>query len=171
MDVSESCPDPTLIISLNNDDDNNDDNIEFVYIPPGTFIMGGTSDKDGRFNCVEIPHHPVQITKGFYLGKYPVTQRQYMIIRNNKNPSKSTKDPNCPVDSINVEDAIQFCSTASEITGCDIRLPTEAEWEYSSRGSTNVGISTSTISNMWFFDYDNNPKLLDDYAWVSNACM
>ena len=54
--------------------------MEFVYIKPGTFVMGGESEKDGKFECVEVPKHEVTLTKGFYLGKYEVTQAQYQLI-------------------------------------------------------------------------------------------
>jgi len=121
--------------------------------------MGGMSKTDGRFECVEVPHHIVQITKGFYIGKYPVTQEQYEVVRKRQNPSKSTKHPQCPVDNIGVEDANAFCHDMSEITGADIRLPTEAEWEYAARGNING----TTASAQWFFG--NDPTKLDNYAW------
>jgi len=92
-DNSASCPEPTITLSFSEDDDNDTTTIDFVYIPPGIFIMGGTSTTDGRFQCVEMPHHTVRITKGFYLGKYPVIQQQYQWMRKGKTPSKSTKQP------------------------------------------------------------------------------
>ncbi len=33
--------------------------MELVYIKPGTFVMGGESTTDGRFQCVEVPKHEV----------------------------------------------------------------------------------------------------------------
>ena len=51
--------------------------MELVYIKPGTFVMGGESKTDSRFECVETPKHEVTLTRGFYLGKYEVTQAQY----------------------------------------------------------------------------------------------
>ncbi|MFP6873414.1 MAG: hypothetical protein VCA55_07860, partial [Verrucomicrobiales bacterium] len=41
--------------------------MELVYIKPGTFVMGGVSKTDGRFQCVEVPKHEVTLTRGFYL--------------------------------------------------------------------------------------------------------
>ena len=127
--------------------------IEMVYIQPGTFIMGGESTKDGRFECVEVPKHEVQLTKGFYLGKYEVTQAQYQAIMGS-NPSRSTKDPNCPVDNVGVDDARSFCLKLSEKIGYEARLPTEAEWEYASRGGRD---------SKWFFGNDGSK--IGDYAW------
>ena len=127
--------------------------LELVYIQPGTFVMGGESKTDGRFHCVELPKHEVQLTKGFYLGKYEVTQSQYQAIMGS-NPSRSTKAPDCPVDTVSEADAVSFCGKLAEKTGLDVRLPTEAEWEYASRAGRDT---------KWFFGDD--PSQLGDYAW------
>jgi formylglycine-generating enzyme required for sulfatase activity len=130
--------------------------LELVYIKPGTFVMGGENTWDNRFGCVEVPKHEVTITKGFYLGKYEVTQGQYDAIMDAK-PSESTKDPNCPAGGITVGSAWKFCGKVSKKTGRDVRLPTEAEWEYACRaGSTTA----------WFFGDD--PSKLGDYAWYKD---
>jgi formylglycine-generating enzyme required for sulfatase activity len=127
--------------------------MEMVHIKPGTFVMGGESKTDGRFECVELPKHEVELTNGFYLGKYEVTQSQYQAIMGS-NPSRSTKGENCPVDNVGLPDALSFCGKLAEKTGLDVRLPTEAEWEYASR----AGRATK-----WFFGDD--PSLIGDYAW------
>lgn len=130
-----------------------------LYIQPGTFIMGGESTTDGRFHCVELPRHQVEITKGFYLGKYPVTQAQYQAAMGH-NPSRSTKNPDCPVDNIGASEATSFCDKITQNTGFQVRLPTEAEWEFASRGGR---------STKWFFGDDSLP--FGDYAWFrDNSC-
>ena len=129
--------------------------LELVHIKPGTFVMGGSNTWDNRFGCVELPKHEVTITKGFYLGKYEVTQAQYDAIMG-ATPSKN-KDPQCPAGGITVGNAWKFCDKVSEKTGRDVRLPTEAEWEYACRaGSTTA----------WFFGDD--PSKLGDYAWYKD---
>ncbi len=50
--------------------------MKFAWIPPGTFLMGSPNDEVGRIIDKEI-QHKVTITKGFYLGVYPVTRLQY----------------------------------------------------------------------------------------------
>ena len=130
--------------------------MELVYIKPGTFVMGGESKTDGRFECVEVPKHEVTLTKGFYLGKYEVTQAQYQAIMGS-NPSRSTKAPDCPVDNVGEQDALEFCAKLAEKTGRDVRLPTEAEWEYASRAGSDT---------KWFFGDDPSP--LGEYAWFKD---
>jgi len=127
--------------------------MELVYIKPGSFVMGGESTTDGRFQCVEVPRHDVTLTRGFYLGKYEVTQTQYQAIMGS-NPSRSTKGPDCPVDNVGEADALSFCGKLAELTGLDARLPTEAEWEYASRAGRDT---------KWFFG--NDPAKIGEYAW------
>lgn len=126
--------------------------LEMVFIQPGTFVMGGERKTDGRFECVEVPKHEVQLTKGFYLGKYEVTQAQYKAIMGS-NPSRSTKAPDCPVDNVGVAEALAFCEKLSQKIGFEARLPTEAEWEYASRAGRDT---------KWFFG--NDPSKIGEYA-------
>ena len=127
--------------------------MEFLYVEPGTFVMGGENEKGGRFECVEVPRHVVGLTKGFYLGKYEVTQAQFQVAMGS-NPSRSTKNPECPVDNVSEDDARQFCIRVSEIAEVEARLPTEAEWEYASRAGRKT---------KWFFGEDPTP--IGEYAW------
>ena len=128
--------------------------LELVYIKPGTFVMGGESTTDGKFNCIEVPKHEVKLTRGFYLGKYEVTQAQYQSIMG-ANPSKSTKDPNCPVDCVAEGNATDFCKKLAAKTGQAVRLPTEAEWEYACR----AGTTTKTFIG-------DDPAQLGEYDWL-----
>jgi len=130
--------------------------MEFIYVKPGKFVMGGENEKEGRFACVEVPKHGVELTQGFYLGKFEVTQAQYVAAMG-QNPSRSTKGADCPVDNVSEPDARQFCIRLSEIANVEARLPTEAEWEYASR----AGRSTK-----WFFGDD--PSKIGDYAWYKD---
>jgi len=130
--------------------------MEFVYIKPGVFVMGGENKTDGRFNCVEVPKHGVTITKGFYLGKYEVTQGQYQAVMGS-NPSQSTKAPNCPVDRVSRAEALKFCADLAHKSGRGVRLPTEAEWEYASRAGKDT---------KWFFGDD--PSKIGEYAWFKD---
>jgi formylglycine-generating enzyme required for sulfatase activity len=127
--------------------------MEMVYINPGKFVMGGENQNGTKWTGVNVPKHEVTITKGFYLGKYEVTQAQYQQIMGS-NPSKGGKGPDNPVDNVSEGDSVEFCGNVSELTGQEVRLPTEAEWEYACRAG-----STTT----WFFGDD--VSVLGDYAW------
>ena len=56
--------------------------MEFVWIEPGTFLMGSPESEPGRFtynaagDSDEGLQHEVTISQGFYLGQYEITQGQ-----------------------------------------------------------------------------------------------
>jgi formylglycine-generating enzyme required for sulfatase activity len=118
-----------------------------VYIPAGTFQMGSNNGYDD-----EKPVHPVEIKKPFYMGKFPVTQKQYQAIMGN-NPS-NWKGDQLPVESMDWEDAKEFCEKLSKLLKQEFRLPTEAEWEYACRANSQT---------KWSFG--DNESDLKNYAW------
>jgi formylglycine-generating enzyme required for sulfatase activity len=103
------------------------DGQRYVWIPPGSFIMG-CSPGDTECGDEEKPAHNVSITKGFWLGQTPVTQAAYKRVMGT-NPSYFKGD-NLPVEQVTWDEAKQYCEA---IGG---RLPTEAEWEYAARAGT-----------------------------------
>ena len=120
-------------------------NIEMVYIPAGTFIMGSSNADD------EKPAHEVSVS-GFYIGKYVVTQREWRAVMG-YNPSAVIGEDH-PVEDVSWVEAQSFAEKLSEMTGQRYRLPTEAEWEYAARAG-----STTT------FHFGDDPEELGEYAW------
>jgi len=113
-------------------------NMELVWCPPGGFEMGPSIlGKGGKKNS---PTHPVILTKGFYLGKYEVTQEQYEKVMG-ENPSKF-KGPKFPVEKVNGADGIAFCEALAKkervSRGWVFSLPTEAQWEYACRAGNST---------------------------------
>lgn len=113
------------------------DNIDLVlrHIPSGSFLMGSPDNEAGH-NEYEGPQHRVTITKGFYMGIYPVTQDQWQTVMGS-NPSYFKGDEH-PVESVSWYDCQKFCSTLTSRLQKRFRLPTEAEWEYSCRAGTTT---------------------------------
>ena len=102
---------------------------DMTLVEGGTFIMGG---EDSAAFDREKPLHKVRLDS-FYMGKYLVTQAQWLAVMTGENPS-SFKGENRPVEQVSWDDAQAFIQKLNEQTGRNYRLPTEAEWEYAARG-------------------------------------
>ncbi|WP_153188680.1 formylglycine-generating enzyme family protein, partial [Candidatus Magnetaquicoccus inordinatus] len=72
--------------------------MEFVPIAAGTFMMGADVHFDGMAAGDELPQHTVTISKPFLLGKYAVTQQQWVAVMGS-NPS-AAKGRTLPVERI-----------------------------------------------------------------------
>ena len=121
--------------------------MEFVWIPAGEFRMGSTSSRAYRD---ERPRTRVRISRGFFLGKYEVTQELWQAVMGT-NPSRFSDCDRCPVVQVSWYDAQAFVERLNaRSTGTSYRLPTEAEWEYVARAGSRGN------------DY---PEDLDSIAW------
>ncbi|MBC8348711.1 MAG: formylglycine-generating enzyme family protein, partial [Verrucomicrobia bacterium] len=94
------------------------------------------------------------LTKGFYLGKYEVTQAQYeAVMTGNSNqlsatPSQYTGNDR-PVEKVSWDDAQIFLTRLNAAeqaagrlpAGWSYVLPTESEWEYACRAGTTTAYS------------------------------
>ncbi len=122
-----------------------------VAVKGGCYQMGDTFG-DG-FSAAK-PVHQVCVSS-FKMGKYEVTQEQWLAVMGN-NPSHFAEcGLKCPVEQVSWNDIQDFLSRLNAATGKRYRLPTEAEWEYAARsgGKSEKWAGTSSESS------------LGNYAW------
>ncbi len=85
---------------------------DFVYVPAGTFTMGNTL---GGGSSDELPTHSV-ILSGFYMGKYEVTQAEWLAVMGS-NPSYFPGDLNRPVVQVSWYAILVYCNKKSIAEG------------------------------------------------------
>ena len=137
--------------------------LDLLRIPAGQFVMGSPEDQ-GKDD--EWPAHHVSLTKGFYIGKYPVTQEQYQAIME-QNPSKFPLSGQHPVDNVSWDEAGEFCRRLMSylrqspgalgkqaLSAEQVSLPTEAQWEYACRAGSDT-----------LYSFGDDRKQLADYGW------
>lgn len=114
--------------------------LEMVYIPAGSFVMGQSADEkqqltarrfrkeDDQIGLLaafieeeyqrdyvrELPQHLVNVS-AFYMGKYPITQSQYLAVMGS-NPSR-WQGGRLPVEQVSWHDANEFCEKLIQKTG------------------------------------------------------
>ena len=129
----------------------------FVWIPAGRFRMGSPSGEQDR-NSHEGPLHEVEISRGFWLGTYEVTQEQWEAVMGTR-PWSGEKyvrsNPSHPAVYISWNAVQRFVAKLNDAAGSAVyRLPSEAEWEYACRAGSTT---------RWSFGDDE--RQLTHYAW------
>ena len=137
--------------------------MKFCWCPSGKFTMGSPeTEEDRNENESQID---VTLTKGYWLGKYVVTQSEWERVMGTKpwNDQDYVKDgPNYPATFVGWDDAANYCLklAAQEQQvgrlpeGWEYRLPTEVQWEYACRAGTTTA-----------FCFGNDTSYRSDYAW------
>ena len=124
--------------------------MEFVPIPAGEFLMGSTSEESFDH---EQPLTRVRISRGFYLGKYEVTQGQWQEVMGSNPSGFDECGPDCPVERVSWDDVQEFIRNLNVAVGEErYRLPTEAEWEYAARAGTSGDRYGNLDAIAWYRD-------------------
>ena len=169
--------------------DDNGLKMKLVWCPPGIFTMENYEvitepavEKENQPNDDEvvdpkddpapkpketIKTTPVKVflTKGYWLGKYEVTQSEWKQVMQSEpwKDQKQTKEGDgYPATFVSWNDAVEFCRKLTEQerqagrlpTGNKVTLPTEAQWERACRARTETK-----------FGFGDDESKLGDYAW------
>ena len=123
------------------------------WIEPGTFWMGSPEDEPERGNF-EGPRHEVTISRGFWLADTACTQALWQAVMDD-NPSYHKDDPKQPVEQVSWYEVQMFLNRLQKLLpGCQVDLPSEAEWEYACRAGTTTPFSFGSNINPQQVNYN-----------------
>ena len=117
--------------------------LQFARVPAGEFLMGSDPKKDNQARAEEQPQHKVSLPE-YLIGKTPVTNGQYAAFAQATGYGKPAHWANGeipkdkrehPVVNVSWKDAAAFCAWLSKVSGRQVGLPSEAEWEKAARGA------------------------------------
>jgi sulfatase modifying factor 1 len=122
--------------------------VKVCWCPPGRFLMGSPPGEAGHRPDEEQVE--VTLTKGFWMGKFEVTQGQWKVVTELSPAQLATSEgDDFPLHSVNFGEAEDFCLKLTERAHAsgnlprswEFRIPTEAQWEYGCRAGTTTATS------------------------------
>lgn len=133
--------------------------VDFVYIPPGVFLMGSPEEEPTRDRDETL--HEVTLSRGFLMQATLVTQRQWRAVMGANPASFCKAGAECPVEGVSWWDCQEFIKKCNALGPYRYRLPTEAEWEYACRAGSSGAFAQEDIE----FAEDGRAPSLDRIAW------
>jgi formylglycine-generating enzyme required for sulfatase activity len=142
----------------------NETQIEMVLVPGGTFLMGRTASNAYAGDIDENPTHLVTLTNAFYMGRYEVTQAQWLA-KMGSNPS-AFQGASYPDAASRPVDRVSWNTIQGFLTATGMQLPTEAQWEYACRAGTTTAFHGFT----GYLSGTNDDTLVGNIAWyITNS--
>ena len=134
--------------------------MNFVYIPPGSFLRGSPTEELGRES--DEKQQLVSLSHGYYMQTTEVTQEQWKAVMGSLPLYIIKCDEKCPVERVSWDNAQEFINKLNILEESQkYRLPTEAEWEYAARAGSSTSFANGEISVL---TCDNDTKL-GDIGW------
>jgi formylglycine-generating enzyme required for sulfatase activity len=143
----------------------------------GEVLSNGPTNGATVYSCTSVPIEMVFVKGGtlansggtsiavsdFYIGKYEVTQKQWLDVTGSISPSKTYFGDNYPMSSVNWDDTQEFIVKLNAMVGGNgFRLPTEAEWEYAARGGSSpqgfAYAGSNTANDVAWYRGNSNSK-------------
>lgn len=137
--------------------------IDFLLVPGGRMNMG--YDGNGSLSMKSEPVHEVAVTS-FYISRKTLPASLVTTILDKK---RAKGKGNEPAEVREFKDVVELISVINKQTGLNLRLPTEAEWEFAACSSQQNSIFSITkgerVAYEWCGDF------WGEYEWRNNGVV
>lgn len=146
--------------------------MDMIWIKPGKFTMGSPTNEIGRWP--DEVRYRIDISRGFWIGKYEVTQAQYMAVMGTNPAKEYGVGDDYPVYNVSWSDATNFCAKLTTLEkeagrlpdGYAYCLPPEVLWEYACRAGTTTAFNNG--ENILDEHWDKPCPGLEPIGWYPN---
>jgi sulfatase modifying factor 1 len=147
VNLQEAEPEPSTFTGSKAGEERGVAGVKLCWCPAGKFTMGSPPNEPERRPGED--QVAVTLTRGFWMGKYEVTQGQWKRVIGMLPGELTAELPegdDYPLGNVNFAEAEAFCQKLTELgrksddlaEGWEFRLPTEAQWEYACRAGTTT---------------------------------
>lgn len=150
--------------------------IEVASISPGTIVLGNSYILDTESPLMKKSE--ITLKKPFKISKHLITQRVFDLVMKEKHflrpdiitindelgedlKTRVPNGPEYPVIFVSWHEAVEFCRILGEMTSCNVKLPTDAQWEYCYRAGTSTEF-------FWGDDF-RDKGLASKFAWFKST--
>jgi formylglycine-generating enzyme len=147
VNLQEAEPEPSAFTGSKAGEEREVAGVKLCWCPAGKFTMGSPPNEPERRPGEDQVE--VTLTRGFWMGKYEVTQGQWKRVIGllpGELTAELPEGDDYPLGNVNFAEAEAFCRKLTELgrkaddlpEGWEFRLPTEAQWEYACRAGTTT---------------------------------
>lgn len=127
-----------------------------VFVENGIYLDNIYDVKSFRGAIIRKAKPSAVEIDSFYISKYPITQKEWILIMGYDPSEYDVQDEDLPVFNVSYEDCLRFIAKLNRITGLKFDLPTSVQWDYAAHGGRTNN----------FHLEDKSYSEIENYAWI-----